>query len=198
MAWPSRLLRLKGGGSGAIPEPHEVLILFSELAIAVAGFTGLFALLRQKPRQSTRSVERVRALASVPITLLFAAAIPLVLLRFRVMSSGGWRACSAILAIMSVSDLATTGSRMRREQSPSPLGGHPHRRLTGRRRCWALAGASSGPAADRWLRSPGGSGCPPVGPGAMTSGPPALFNQEARRADGDGLCEGSRWVPGSF
>ena len=82
-------------------QSEGTLVLFAELSVAFAGFTGVVGALRQRATDDTAARQELRLLIEYSVLTLIKSVLPLVLLSMDLSELSAWRVASACVAIQS-------------------------------------------------------------------------------------------------
>jgi len=94
-------------------EQGTIVSTIAEIAIALAGFTGVVAVLGHRSQGTWSSAERLqlRVLVETSLTVLFASLVPGLLLTTSMSDAAVWRAANLVLAALHTANFAAFGIR---------------------------------------------------------------------------------------
>jgi hypothetical protein len=101
-------------------DPNEALLTTSELALGLAGFTGIIGAFHARSGPwIPADAWRLASLLSVSLGVLFLSLIPLALANFPLSSETSWRISSFLMALFTAVLFLAIGLRMRRLDADS-------------------------------------------------------------------------------
>ncbi len=91
-----------------MPATSDVLSIFAEIAIGLAGFSAIIVAFNREIFSELEIVERIKGLIVVSLILLLGSVLPLVGLLYRQFSDVAWQLASGILLFALITDVVLT------------------------------------------------------------------------------------------